>query len=105
MIREPLLLPVGVNHAELIAQWERQNTEAAIIFYDQRLSDKTRYIGIANGSDTIDILCLVKQKDMLPQYRVRCNGKVILDKGNFFDILREQFPDCFEWFLFHPELL
>lgn len=105
MIREPLLLPVAANHAKLIAKWKRQNQVEAIMFYDQRLSENNRYIGIANRSDALDILCLVKQTDMSPQYRTGCNGKVTQDKEKFFDIMREQFPDCFEWFLFNPELL
>jgi len=106
MIREPLILPIGKDHAKVIKKYKKDNPENDILFYDQRLSG-IRYIGIAPSyAEWPDLVCLAIPQGGLPEYRIQHGGRVIKDKKeNFFDTLREKFPDCFEWFLFNPELI
>lgn len=106
MIREPLILPIGKDHAKVIKKYKMENPENDILFYDQHLSG-IRYIGIAPSyGEGLDLVCLAILQGAVPEYRIQYGGRMIKNtKENFFDTLRDKFPDCFEWFLFNPELI
>lgn len=104
IIDDPILLPIGADHSKILDEYfERTRCEFA--FYDQWLDSDHHYVGLSPPHQS-DIFCIVITATK-KKYRIgKANDTIgTVSKEEFFDLLRDRFPDHFEWLLWHPELL
>lgn len=93
-MREPILWQR--NHDVIADYYERTGNTSC--FYEQRLDNGT-WFGLVKIESTGDVWnCTTRNK------RFMMDGDFTIGSEKFFDILSIDYPDEFEWFLFHPEL-
>lgn len=106
MMIDPLLINNDTFHCAELDSWFEHHPDEPFCFYEHKTESwGGHWIGIVDRTINEDWFINYGDHSDIEYEAIMDGSYITLKKGEFFDWLQEEYPDHFEWFLWHPELM